>query len=57
MHKLFFPLPGTYALIQLDVVGTLRGLDPDAEALAVARTVQPERCLVYLQNVSLLLAG
>lgn len=56
MHKLFFPIPGMYALIQLDIEGTLRGLDPDSEALHEARTIQPARCLVYLQNVSLPLA-
>ena len=51
MHKLFFPLPMTYAVIQLDVEGTLRGLAPDAQALDEARALQPMKCLVYLHTV------
>ncbi|RDX48642.1 hypothetical protein OH76DRAFT_1404564 [Lentinus brumalis] len=51
MHKLFFPLPMTYAVVQLDVEGTLQGLDPDAEALDAARALRPLKCLVYLRTV------
>ena len=51
MHKLFFPLPMTYAVIQLDVEGTLRGLAPDAQALDEARALRPLKYLVYLHTV------
>ena len=51
MHKLFFPLPMTYAVIQLDVEGTLRGLASDAQALDEARALRPLKCLVYLHTV------
>lgn len=57
MHKFFLPIPGTYAVIQLDIKSTLDCLDPDTEALEVARTIQPAKCLVYFHNVSLVLGS
>lgn len=51
MHELFFPLPMTYAVIQLDVEGTLRDLAPDAQALDEARALRPLKRLVYLHTV------
>ncbi len=41
----------TYAVVQLDVEGTLQGLNPDAEALDAARALRPLKCLVYLRTV------
>ena len=57
MHKFFFPIPGTYAVIQLDIRSTLECLDSDTQALEAARTIQPAKCLVYLHNVSLALGS
>ncbi|KAI0701019.1 hypothetical protein C8T65DRAFT_579873, partial [Cerioporus squamosus] len=51
MPKLFFPLPMTYAVIQLDVAGSLQGLDPDSQAVEAARALKPLKCLVYLHTV------
>ncbi|KAL7277666.1 hypothetical protein ACG7TL_008596 [Trametes sanguinea] len=49
-HKLFFPLPGTYAFAELDIDNTLRGLD-DPIATAEATRVKPAKCIVYLSTV------
>ena len=57
MHKFFFPIPGTYAAIQLDIQSTLECLDLDTQALDAARTIQLAKCLVYLHNVSLVLGS
>ncbi|KAI0653328.1 hypothetical protein C8Q70DRAFT_1059400 [Cubamyces menziesii] len=47
---LFFPLPGTYAVIELDVRNSLRALD-DSVADAAGALLTTTKCLVYLQAV------
>ena len=48
---LFFPLPGTYVVAQVDIDATLLALNPDKEALDAAGALQPKKYLVYLQKV------
>ena len=48
---LFFPLPGTYVVAQVDIDATLLALNPDQEALDAAGALQPKKYLVYLQKV------
>ncbi|KAM5537842.1 hypothetical protein V8D89_008484 [Ganoderma adspersum] len=43
---LYYPLPGTYAVAQLNVDATVQDLDSDAQQ--AARTIKPAQCLVYL---------
>lgn len=47
---LYYPLPGTYAVAQLDVGATVQDLDSDAQQ--AARNIKPAQCLVYLYRVS-----
>ena len=47
---LYYPLPGTYAVAQLDVGATVQDLDSDAQQAAI--NIKPAQCLVYLYRVS-----
>ncbi|KAI0774894.1 hypothetical protein BD413DRAFT_537416 [Trametes elegans] len=47
---LFFPLPGTYAVAELDVSSTLRPLD-DPVAEEAAANIRATKCLIYMDIV------
>ncbi|KAI0350631.1 hypothetical protein OH77DRAFT_1593446 [Trametes cingulata] len=47
---LFFPLPGTYAVVELDIENTLKPFD-DPVAKAEAASLKTAKCLVFLCTV------
>ncbi len=46
----FFPLPGTYLVVEIDVEKTLQCLD-DPSANAAAAGIRTTKCIVYLDIV------
>lgn len=50
MSHTFFPLPSTYAVVEIDVEKTLQSLhDPIADAAAA--TMRTTKCIVFLGSV------
>ncbi len=47
---LFFPLPGSYAVIEIDVEKTLQPLN-DPLACAAGALIKTTKCIVYLDMV------
>lgn len=50
MSHTFFPLPGTYAVVEIDVEKTLQSLH-DPIANTAAATMQTTKCIVFLGMV------
>ncbi|KAI8971025.1 hypothetical protein BD414DRAFT_518205 [Trametes punicea] len=49
-RDLFFPLPGTYAVVELDIENTLKALD-DPVAYTAGVRIKTTKCIVYFTSI------